>query len=230
MREGRFWLSQDFILCLAAVRLRRFMRALDTLKQLAEQKAPGPNPSFTELHLAKAIEIISEERMGRSGLSERLGLGEGTTRTLIDRLLEARLVKISKRGCELTGSGLSILKELSSKLGPKASVARSPITVGPYDFGILVRKAGNKVTSGIDQRDAAVRAGGNGAVTLVFRHGHLQMPSADDSKIKVPPHVAGEVIENFRPQENDVLVIAGGSSERVAEDSAMAAAWTLLRL
>jgi len=205
------------------------MRALDVLKELSEQKAAGPTPSFTELDLAKAIEIIGRERIGRFGLSERLGLGEGATRTLIDRLLEARLVKISKRGCELTDRGLTVMKHLSAKLGPKARVSRSPITVGPYDYGILVRNAANKVSSGTEQRDAAVRAGANGAVTLVIRNGQLLMPSADDSKMRQSPGVAERLIENFQPGENDVIVIAGGDTERVAEDGAWAAAWTLLK-
>jgi hypothetical protein len=205
------------------------MRALDVLKELSEQKAAGPTPSFTELDLAKAIEIIGRERIGRFGLSERLGLGEGATRTLIDRLLEARLVKISKRGCELTDRGLTVMKHLSAKLGPKARVSRSPITVGPYDYGILVRNAANKVSSGIEQRDAAVRTGANGAVTLVIRNGQLLMPSADDSKMRQSPGVAERLIENFQPGENDVIVIAGGDTERVAEDGAWAAAWTLLK-
>ena len=205
------------------------MRTLGMLRQLAEQKAAGPTPSFTELHLAKAIEIMGRERVGRIGLSGRLGLGEGATRTLIDRLLEARLVKISKRGCELTGTGLSIMKHLNSKLGAKARVSRSPITVGPYDFGILVRKAANKVSNAIEQRDAAVRAGANGAVTLVFRNGQLLMPSADGSKIRQSTDVVKQVVKNLRPGENDVIVIAGGDTERLAEDGAWAAAWTLVK-
>ena len=204
------------------------MRTLDTLTRLARQKAAGPTPSFTELHIAKAIEIIGREPIGRLGLSEKLGLGEGTTRTLIDRLSEARLAKVSKRGCELTESGSLILKDLSSKLGPMARVSRSPITIGPYDFGILVRKAANKVSSGIEQRDAAVRAGANGAVTFVFKGRQLFMPPVHDGMIKESREATKQILEGFRPRENDVIVIAGADSERLAEDGARAAAWALL--
>jgi hypothetical protein len=205
------------------------MRSLGMLKQLAEQKAPGPTPSFSELHLAKAIEIIGRERIGRLGLSERLGLGEGATRTLIDRLLEARLARISRRGCELTDRGLSIMKHLDSKLGPKVRVSRGPITVGPYDFGILVRKGANSVSGGIEQRDAAVRAGANGAVTLVFKDGELLMPSTEGSETRQSPDAIAEIVKKFQPKENDVIVITGGDTERLAEDGAWAAAWTLLK-
>ena len=204
------------------------MRSLGILKQLAEQKAPGPIHSFTELHLAKAIEIIGREPIGRIGLSERLGLGEGTTRTLIDRLLEAKLAQVSKRGCELTESGSSILKDLNSKLGPMARVSRSPITIGPHNFGILVRKAANRVNSGIEQRDAAVRVGANGAVTFVFRGHRLLMPPVLNRTVKESRNATQQILDNFHPGENDVVIIAGADSERLAEDGARAAVWTLL--
>jgi len=204
------------------------MRSLNVLKRLAEQKAAGPTPSFTELHLAKAIEMIGQEAIGRGALSNVLGLGEGATRTLIDRLIEARLVKVTKRGCELTEGGFSILKDLNSRLGPMAKVPRSAITVGPNDFAVLVRKAAKKVGSGIEQRDAAVRAGANGAVTLVFKNDRLLMPPLDRSGIGRSRDLLAKIVDNFRPEENDVIVIAGANNERLAEDGARAAAWTLL--
>jgi len=204
------------------------MRSLNVLKRLAEQKAAGPTPSFTELHLAKAIEMIGQQAIGRAALSNGLGLGEGATRTLIDRLIEARVVKVTQRGCELTEGGFSILKDLNSRLGPMAKVPRSAITVGPNDFAVLVRKAAKKVSSGIEQRDAAVRAGANGAVTLVFKNDRLLMPPLDRLGIGRSRDLLAKIVDNFRPEENDVIVIAGASNERLAEDAARAAAWTLL--
>ena len=192
------------------------------------EKAAGPTPLFTQLDLARAIEIIGSEHIGRNKLSTRLGLGEGTTRTLIDRLLDARLIKISKLGCELTRSGYSILNELNAKLGAKRKVALSSITVGNYNFGILVKGAANRIKSGIEQRDAAVRAGANGAVTFVVKHGELVMPPSAGSVPKRQENVARTIKETFEPQENDVIIIAGGDSEQYAEEGAMAAAWGLM--
>jgi hypothetical protein len=198
------------------------------LRRLAEEKAAGPTPSFTPLHLAKAIEVIGRERIGRALLSERLALGEGATRTLIDRLLEADLIRISKRGCELTTKGSSVLRYLSSKLGPMKAIPTSPMTVGPHDFGILVKKAASKVSSGIMQRDAAVRTGANGAVTLVYAHGQLHMPHAEHSRSKGSQDTIKVILEKFLPSKNDVIIIAGADTERMAEDGARAAAWTLM--
>jgi DNA-binding transcriptional regulator LsrR (DeoR family) len=204
------------------------LKALKTLKELAMEKAAGPTPSFTQLDLARAIEIIGSEHIGRNKLSARLGLGEGTTRTLIDRLLDARLIKISKLGCELTGSGHSILNELNAKLGTKKKVARSSVTVGNYNFGILVKGAANRIKSGIEQRDAAVRVGANGAVTFVVKHGELIMPPPAGSETKGWENLARAIKEAFEPHENDVIIIAGGDSEQYAEEGAMAAAWVLI--
>jgi hypothetical protein len=204
------------------------LKALEVLKKLAMEKAAGPTPLFTQLDLARAIGIIGSEHIGRNKLSTRLGLGEGTTRTLIGRLLDARLIKISKLGCELTRSGYSILNELNARLGPKRKVALSSITVGNYNFGILVKGAANRIKSGIEQRDAAVRAGANGAVTFVVKHGELVMPLSAGSVPKRQENVARTIKETFEPQENDVIIIAGGDSEQYAEEGAMAAAWVLM--
>jgi ribosomal protein S19E (S16A) len=220
-------MSQDFILSLLQYDWGS-MRALGMLKQLAQQKAAGPNLSFSELQLAKAVEIVGKERVGRGELSERLGLGAGATRTLIERLVDAGLMRISRRGCELTKSGTSLLNELNAKLGPRTEVPKSSITVGIRNFGVLVRGAANKVKTGIELRDAAVKAGAAGAVTLVFEHGVLVMPRPARSQMKRWPSVAKQILEMFQPEENDVIVIAGGDSEEIAEEGARAAAWTLM--
>ena len=207
--------------------MRERLKVLRALKELAGEKAAGPRPLFTQLDLARAIEIVGTERIGRNKLSERLGLGEGTTRTLINRLLDARLIEISRLGCVLTRSGHSILNELNVRLGTRTKVARSSVTVGTYNFGVLVKGAANRIKSGIEQRDAAVRAGADGAVTFVVKHGELVMPPAE-SKMTTQESVAKKIQEVFRPRENDAIIIAGADSEQNAEEGARAAAWTLI--
>ncbi len=208
--------------------MRRKLKALRVLKELAAEKAAGPRPSFTQLDLARAIEVIGTEQIGRNKLSERLGLGEGATRTLIDRLLDARLVEISRSGCELTRGGHSVLNELNQRLGTRTVVPRSSATVGTYNFGILVKGAANMVKTGIEQRDAAVRAGADGAVTFVVKHGELVMPPAAESVMRRQGDFAKKIHVAFRPHESDVIIIAGADSEQNAEEGARAAAWTII--
>ena len=203
------------------------MKTLHLFRRMARERAAGPSPSFTELHLAKAIEVIGEEPIGRAGLSERLQLGEGATRTLIDRLQTERLIKISKAGCELTKNGLSILKDLKSKFPKKIKVPASSVTVDAHNFGILIKDAANKVRNGIEQRDSAVRAGASGAVTLVFQQGRLFMPPLAMIESKEWPEISRQLLELFQPEENDVIIVGGGDSEEKAEQGARAASWTI---
>lgn len=204
------------------------MKALTVLKRLAKEKAPGPPSTFTELHLAKAIEIIDREATGRAKLSRELGLGEGATRTLINRLTDAGLATSTKRGIQLTRSGLSILAESQGYFPRREIVPESSITVGPCNFGILVRNGGHKVRKGIEQRDAAVRAGGVGAATLVFKKGLLYVPPMTRIAGKGWREATRRMLDIFNPKDSDAIVICGADSLRKAEDGARAAAWTLI--
>jgi hypothetical protein len=91
-----------------------------------------------------------------------------------------------------------------------------------------VKGTANRVKSGIEQRDAAVRAGADGAITLVVKQGKLVMPSAAELVKRRQENVARKIQEEFRPQENDVIIIAGANSQQNAEQGARAAAWTLI--
>ena len=203
------------------------MKTLHLLRRMARETAAGPSPSFTEIHLAKAIEAVGEKLIGRAGLSKRLQLGEGATRTLIDRLQTERLIKISKAGCELTKGGLSVLKDLDSKFPRKMKIQASSITVGTNNFGILVKNASSRVRKGIEQRDSAVRAGASGAVTFIFKHGRLFMPPLDETEPRELPEISKQLLDVFQPREGDVIIIAGAETEEEAEHGARAASWTL---
>lgn len=204
------------------------MKALTVLRRLAKEKAPGPPSTFTELHLAKAVEVIGGKAIGRARLSREISLGEGATRTLINRLTGGGLIVSTRRGIELTRSGLLILGELQRSFPRAAIVPKSSITVGRHNFGILIRNGGHKVSSGIEQRDAAVRAGAVGAVTLLFRGGRLYVPPVREFARKGWEEIAQGIMDIFHPKDFDAIVICGAESARKAEEGARAAAWALI--
>jgi len=88
------------------------------LKQVLEEitygKAPGPSPTFTIFHLIRAMELIARKPVGRSKLAEKLKVGEGAIRTVIERLRTAELIATSKAGCTLTDKGIKLWKEYKS--------------------------------------------------------------------------------------------------------------------
>jgi len=197
------------------------LKAVRLLKELAKTRFPGPSPAFTELHLFKAIEVIGEMGVvGRKRLSMMLRVGEGAVRTMLSRLEGANLIQVSRAGCRLTSKGREIYQELRWKFARMAPVQPSPITVGACNFGIIVKDAGHKVRLGVEQRDAAIRAGASGATTLVYRDRKLVIPAITEDALRDYPEIARQIIAIFQPEENDVVVVGSGNTEEEAEAGA----------
>ena len=198
------------------------------LEKVKSEKAPGPSPAFSVFHVLRAIELLAEKTVGRSRLSKELKVGEGTMRTVISRLKDAGLIKTSKLGCSLTGKGLKLWDEYKKVFRKKVEIGENELTLADYNFAILVKNYGNKVESGIKQRDAAVIVGANGATTIILKEGHLIIPSVSDDVAEDFPKAANQIVRLFQPEENDVIVIVSGDSSEKAEYGALAAAWTLV--
>ena len=205
------------------------MKAAKLFKELAKGTSVGPSPSFTEFDLAKTLEMVGKEKsIGRTRLSRELELGQGATRTILDHLERAGLIRVERSGCTLTSEGLKILKELGLIVKLGFEVPSTVFAVAPYGSGALVSKAAHKVKRGLEQRDAAIRVGASCAVTLVYRDGKVLFPLGEEVESEDWPKVSNRIIEIFQPAEGDVIIIARGASPRLAETGARAAAWTLL--
>ena len=205
------------------------MNGKKLLESLCYIKAPGPRPSFSILHILKALEVIASEGfVGRVRLSRELKLGEGATRTLIDRLKEAGLIKCDKPGCTLTSKGREVWNFLSSKFAVKIDFGESELTVGKWNVAILVRGSYGRVENGMKQRDAAIKAGAKGATTLIFKNGRLLIPNISEDVSKDYPKAFKHIMDALKPMEGDVVVIGSADEKEAAEYGALAAAWTLL--
>jgi len=198
------------------------------LEKIASEKAPGPSPTFSVFHLLRIIELIAEKPTGRATLAKKLDLGEGATRTIIDRLKGASLISVSKAGCAFTEKGLKFWQEYKSIFEKNVKIGRNELTLADYSYVILVKNRGHKVTSGVEQRDAAVVIGANGATTVVLRKGRLIIPSVSSNVAEDFPKAADQIIRLLQPKENDVAIIVSADTMKKAEYGTLAAAWTLL--
>lgn len=195
---------------------------------LAGTKAPGPNTTFTVFHIYYALELMSERAIGRSKLAEKLSVGEGAVRTIISRLVDAGLIVTSKAGCSLTAKGTRIWRQFEEVFPQRAEVPRTTLTTSEFNFGFLVKNCGHKVKSGIDQRDAAIIAGARRCLVVVYQEGHLRIDGVSESVEVQFPEAAKAILGVLKPEENDVIVVAGGDSLLKAKRGAFAAAWTFL--
>ena len=205
-----------------AVSLKKF------IQEIAGKKAPGPSTSFTVFHVFYALELMSQKPLGRNKLAKKLNVGDGAVRTIISRLRNAGLIETSKEGCSLTKMGLEVWGQFEQVFPKRVEIAKNELIESEFVFAFLVKNSGQKVRSGIDQRDAAIIAGARKALVIVFKDGHLCIESVSNCIEKDYPEAAGQILKEFAPEDNDAIVIAGADSALRAKRGAFAASWSLI--
>lgn len=206
------------------------MESLKVIEKVARKLAPGRSPTFSEVHIIKALETINvEEAVGRIKLSKTLELGEGATRTLVKHLRNEGIIEISRSGIVLSDAGRRLLSALRSKIGGEMEVPKSSLTVGSFNVAVLIRDEADMVTYGLEQRDAAIKAGASGATTLVFSHNRLAMPGISEDIFQNIKSIHDMLISELKPEENDVIIIGSADDRLTAEFGAKAAVLELLK-
>ena len=206
------------------------MQLLEVIERVTRKIAPGPAPSFNEAHVVKALEIIGNYRVvGRIRLSKELGLGEGTTRTLLKHLKNEGIIQSSRSGIFLSEEGKRLFSNLQSKLSEGVEVPKSPLTVGEFNIAVLVKDSAKAVKSGMEQRDIAIKSGASGATTLVFSSNKLFLPTGEENLSESMPLLHNKLVSELNPKENDVIIVGSGENRKLAEIGAKMAALKLLR-
>jgi len=206
------------------------LRLLEVIERVTRKIAPGPTPSFNEAHVVKALEIIAKcGIVGRIRLSKELGLGEGTTRTLLKHLKNEGITQSSRSGISFSEEGKKLFSDLRSKVSEGVEVPSSPLTVGPFNIAVLVRDPAQAIGSGMEQRDIAIKSGASGATTLVFSGDKLSMPTGEQNVSECLPMLHDELVTKLNPKENDVIIVGSGENRELAEIGAKMAAIKLLK-
>ena len=206
------------------------VESLKSIERVTSKIAPGRAPSFTEAHVIKTLETIGTRKtVGRIRLSKELGLGEGTVRTLVKHLKKERIIEVSRRGIMLSEYGKELFSKLRSHISEEVEIPPSPLTVGPHNVAVLVRNMGHTVKYGLEQRDAAIRAGASGATTLVFSRNKLSMPGVKEDILKDVSSIRDILMSKLRPKENDVIIIGSAEDKKTAEFGAKISAFELLK-
>ena len=206
------------------------MKLIDILEKTASKLGPGRAPYFVEVHVIKTLMVIgSEGPVGRGRLARAIMLGEGAVRTLLRHLEHQGLIKTSKAGIALTEKGRGISSELQSETSNAVEVPRSSITVGSFNIAILVKNGARAIKGGIEQRDAAIAIGAQGATTLIFKGNKLTMPLVNEDVFRDVPQIGERLMSELNPGEDDVIVIGSARDKLTAEFGAIAAALETLK-
>ena len=198
------------------------------IQEIAGKKAPGRLTTFSVFHIFYALELMAREPLGRNKLAKKLDVGDGAVRTIISRLRNAGLIETTKEGCSLTDKGLEVWRQFEQVFPKRVAIPKSELIESEFNFAFLVKNSGQKVRSGIDQRDAAIIAGARKALVIVFRDGHLRIESVSNGLEKDYPKAASQILEELAPEENDVIIIVAADSALRAKRGAFAASWSLI--
>jgi len=195
--------------------------------EIGKSTASGPMPLFQEYHLLMALLVIRDRGpLGRKQLSRDVEIGEGSVRSILKRLIRANYITTERNGNVITAEGSRFMEELGLEV---ISVRGGDISLGDCDVAVLVPGAGERITDGFSQRDAAVRAGARGATTLVFQDGDLIFPMDgrhlnDDGILSQ----FRDAYERWPLKENDVIIIGTANDEKNATKGALAAALDIM--
>lgn len=192
---------------------------------LLDKQKNGPACRFSDADVFYTLDLLCRGgRFSRVSVGDHLGIGEGSVRRLVSILEDMGLVSVRQAGIGITSEGKMFLESLGMRT---FEMDAGRYVIGEHSQGILVSGASEKVFNGIDQRDAGIRAGGDGCTTWVVTSGGIIMLpdwNVDDKD----PGFAAALRISARPIDGDVLIIGGGNSRRLAMMASATAALELL--
>ena len=180
----------------------------------------GAQPSYKTEHVLKTLLLLSEGKVGRKKLVKKLGVGEGSVRTILKKLKKEGLISSVKQGQSLSRDGTLFLGKLLEEFTKPQVFDSFDLACGSHKKVAVVRNASAKVKKGLDERDIAVKAGADGAVILVYKGGEIQFP-ADDAGLEELSETKAKVGE-LDLEEGDVVIISFAGDEIAAYDGVLA--------
>lgn len=183
----------------------------------------GPIPKFTNYHIWKALMILDiKNPVSRKKLSQKLAIGEGSTRTILDILKNQDYIRTARSGVTLTKNGFYFKKAIHFDV---VHTFIPDITINIYDCAVKIPFAAKKITCGYEERDTAIKAGASGATTLICKNSRLIFP---DSNYPVSDAVVKILREKFAINDDDVIIIGTANTPEKAECGAVTAALNII--
>lgn len=178
----------------------------------------GNIPSYVETDIIRAFLLI-KDNVSRNDLVSKLGLGEGTVRTILDVLKHKNLIYSTKQGHSLTKKGNLFLKKTEKNMVVKRLILED-FYPNLKNVVILLKKADKNIKISFEQRDIAVKQGADGAVILKFDN-RLYIPDADINFKESYKKAYDKIIKSFDFKKGDILIICFAGSLRNAENGAL---------
>jgi len=175
--------------------------------------------------------LKSEGPIGRYRLKDMLGLSEyeGVVKLMLSDFRKEGYVSTSKLGSKLTAKGEKLLAQRlkTYNIIDVKDFDLPDLKTGPVTVGIQIRGKADKIRFGIDERDAAVKAGAQGATVLTFKDGALRFPPILEDLSSKYPELAAKILETYGLIDGDIIIFVSAENRWRALEGALAAALSL---
>ncbi len=171
--------------------------------------------SFGIGHIFKALQLAKlNGHISRDSLEKELSLGGGSIKTLVKHLKTTDMIKTSNAGTILTEKGERIISQILLHIPKETVIPQSSITVGKFNYAVLVKNIANSIHSGIEQRDIAIKSGATGATTLLFNDDKFLVPKTNYNALAEESKILKVLVKNLRPNDNDVVIIGSDNTNK----------------
>jgi len=141
---------------------------------------------FSDVSIIRTlIEIKKNPSVGRKTLSCKIGISEGSMRTLLNYLKEQGILTATHKGHSLTPAGDKIIARFLNFSSFPFEISLPDMTQDKC-IGIILKNASEKIKNGIEERDTAIREGCNGAYVLLYTNNEFKFPLINVSILDYP--------------------------------------------
>lgn len=200
------------------------------LKTISSRYAPSRILSFNSSHVFKALQLMDKHgNVSRRLLVEELGLGEGSIKTLIRHLKMENLILTTNRGTGMSERGKKVLDQIKCFICSETCIPKCSISLGTYNYAVLLRDMQYAIRQGIEQRDIAIKMGAKGATTLCYKNEKFLIPGTTYNTLKEEKEIEILLKENLHPLDDDVIIIGSDDTNPIVAELASkgAAIYTL---
>ena len=198
-------------------------REIAVLQSIVSRKDSGRRLSFGATHIFKAFQILTGTAyVSRALFGRELHLGAGSVKTVLSHLRHAGLIDTVRSGTFLTESGRTLAESFLDVMPKDCIIAKSNLVRGLHSHAVLLRGYKAAIRAGLEQRDYAIMAGAQGAVTLICSGNSLLFPG--EMRMAVLDDAATQMKERLGPSNHDAIIIATSDDPFVSEMAAKSSA------
>jgi predicted transcriptional regulator len=185
-------------------------------------KMVGNKTNFEEEDIIRTFLLIKERPVSRAELVEKIGLGEGSIRTILDILKGRELLDSDNKGHYLSTKGKEKQKEIKKEFAELKKLELQEYK-GLKSCGLLIKNHKRKKIT-IDLRDEAIRNGSYSAILFQYEKEGLNIPLIEFDYKTENPKDYEELMKNFSFEKGDLLIVTFAKDYKTCENSAIAVA------